>query len=254
MRRRESARPSGSAYHWLLVPRLALEVIATSVADAVAAERGGADRLELVVDLSRGGMTPPLTLVDEILAHVGIPIRVMVRETEAHVIADPALAERLAAAASEIAMRPVDGLVFGAIRDGRVDVALTNRIARAGAERPITFHRAFEEIADQRAGIASLSSLAAVDRILTSGGPGDWATRITRLADLALAGGSRIGILVGGGVTSAMLPDIAAIPGIREVHLGRGARTPELDTAPVDARRVASVVAQLENLADRHLG
>jgi hypothetical protein len=64
------------------MPRLALEVIATSVADAVAAEQGGADRLELVVDLSRGGMTPPAALVDEILGRVRIPIRVMVRETD----------------------------------------------------------------------------------------------------------------------------------------------------------------------------
>jgi hypothetical protein len=43
-----------------------------------------------------------------------------------------------------------------------------------------------------------------------------------------------------------MLPDIAAIPGIREVHVGRAARTPESDTTPVDPRAVASLVAQLE--------
>ena len=50
-----------------------------------------------------------------------------------------------------------------------------------------------------------------------------------------------------------MLPDIAAIPGIREVHVGRAARTPESDTAPVDPRAVASLVAQLDNLARNHL-
>jgi hypothetical protein len=51
----------------------------------------------------------------------------------------------------------------------------------------------------------------------------------------------------------AMLPDIAAIPGIREVHVGRVARVPESDTAPVDRQAVASLVAQLESLARRHL-
>jgi hypothetical protein len=50
-----------------------------------------------------------------------------------------------------------------------------------------------------------------------------------------------------------MLPDIAAIPGIREVHVGRAARTPESDVAPVDARAVASLVAQLDNLARNYL-
>jgi copper homeostasis protein len=235
------------------MPRLALEVIATSVADAVAAEQGGADRLELVVDLSRGGMTPPAALVDEILARVRIPIRVMVRETEPHEIADASIADRLAAAAEAIASRPVGGLVFGAVRHGRVDVDLTARIIRAAASRPITFHRAFEALADQAAGLEDLLSLGAIDRILTSGGPGDWPARVARLGALARQGGSRIGILVGGGVSMAMLPDIAAIPGIREVHVGRVARVPESDTAPVDRRVVASLVAQLESLARRHL-
>jgi copper homeostasis protein len=100
------------------MPRLALEVIATSVADAVAAEQGGADRLELVVDLSRGGMTPPAALVDEVLGRVRIPIRVMVRETEPHEIVDASTADRLVAAADGIASRPVSGLVFGAVRHG----------------------------------------------------------------------------------------------------------------------------------------
>ena len=81
-------------------------------------------------------MTPPFALVDEILRRVRIPIRVMVRETEDHEIADAASADRLVAAAEAIAARPVGGLVFGVIRDGRVDLDLTTRIARAAAGRP----------------------------------------------------------------------------------------------------------------------
>ena len=234
--------------------RLALEVIATSLADAVAAEQGGADRLEVVVDLARGGMTPPLDLVDGILGRVRIPIRVMVRETEAHEIIDRALADRLVATAAAIASRPVGGFVFGAVRGGRVDVDLTKRVAEAAAGRPITFHRAFEDVTDQPAGLADLQSLPGIDRILTSGGPGDWPARADRLAALARQGGLRIGILVGGGVSSARLGDIVAIPGIREVHVGRAARTSEADAAPVDAGRVSSLIAQLERLASSHLG
>lgn len=236
------------------MPRLALEVIATTAADAVAAEQGGADRLELVIDLPRGGMTPPLPLVDEVLRRVRIPVRVMVRDTEDHEIADAAVRDRLVAAAEAIAARPVGGLVFGAIRDGRVDLDLTTRIARAAAGRPITFHRAFEEVIDQSAGLSDLLSIPAIDRILTRGGRGDWPARAVRLAALAREGGARIGILVGGGVTDATLPAIAAIPGIREVHVGRAARTPEADMAPVDPRRVANLVAQLDVLTRSHLG
>jgi copper homeostasis protein len=234
--------------------RLALEVIATSLADAVAAEQGGADRLELVVDLPRGGMTPPLDLVDAILGRVRIPVRVMVRATEAHEIADAAVADRLVAAAETMASRPIGGLVFGAVRSGRVDMELTARISGAAKGHPITFHRAFETVTDQAEGVRELLSLGGIDRILTGGGPGGWPARAARLASLAVHAGPRIGILVGGGVSSAMLSDIAAVHGIREVHVGRAARVPESDTAPVDALRVAKLIAQLEGLQRSRLG
>ena len=104
------------------------------------------------------------------------------RETEPHEIADASTADRLVAAADGIASRPVGGLVFGAVRHGRVDVDLTARIIRAAAGRPITFHRAFEALHDQAAGLDDLLSLPAIDRILTSGGPGDWPARVARLA------------------------------------------------------------------------
>ena len=70
------------------LPPIALEVICTSVADARAAEDGGASRLELVASLNRGGMTPPLELVEAVLAEVKVPVRVMVRATESHEIGD----------------------------------------------------------------------------------------------------------------------------------------------------------------------
>ena len=62
--------------------RLALEVIASSVEDAVEAARGGAHRLEIVRDLSRAGLTPAIELVQQIQREVALPLRVMVRESD----------------------------------------------------------------------------------------------------------------------------------------------------------------------------
>ena len=59
-----------------------LEVIACSVADAVEAEKGGANRLEVVSDLDRGGLTPAVELVRAIQDAVNLPLRVMVRESD----------------------------------------------------------------------------------------------------------------------------------------------------------------------------
>jgi hypothetical protein len=49
-----------------------------------------------------------------------------------------------------------------------------------------------------------------------------------------------------------MLATVAAIPGIREVHVGKAARSPESDRSPVDVRRVERLIAQLERLAAHH--
>ena len=128
---------------------IALEVIATTVDDAVAAEQGGAARVELVRSLDRGGLSPPLELVDAVLAHVRVPVRVMVRESESHEVPNPVIRARLVVQARSLGQRRVDGLVFGALADGRIDEALLDAVSGA-AGLPVTFHRAFEDLTDPR--------------------------------------------------------------------------------------------------------
>ena len=59
--------------------RSVLEVCVDSTASALAAKRGGADRLELCADLIVGGTTPSLTLVQQVRAETGLPVRALLR-------------------------------------------------------------------------------------------------------------------------------------------------------------------------------
>ena len=75
--------------------QMLLEVIVQTADDALAAQDGGADRLEVVRDIGVGGLTPSLALVDAIQAVTQLPLRVMVRENAGFSIGDgelPALA------------------------------------------------------------------------------------------------------------------------------------------------------------------
>ena len=90
-----------------------LEVIACSVADAVEAEKGGANRLEVVSDLDRGGLTPPVELVRAIQDAVNLPLRVMVRESDGYQTSGETEIEKLCTAADVFSKLDVDGLGIG---------------------------------------------------------------------------------------------------------------------------------------------
>src|SRR5262245_21014041 len=102
-----------------------LEIIVCTVEDAVAAERGGANRLEIISHYEAGGLTPPFDLVREITSTVKIPARVMLRESEPFVVTDEGEIERLRDATRAFDELPIDGLVLGFLKktpDGlRVD-------------------------------------------------------------------------------------------------------------------------------------
>jgi len=114
---------------------LLLEVIVQSVADARAAARGGADRLEVVRAIRDGGLTPPVALVRGIAAEVSLPLRVIVREnagysTNGHEL--PALREAIATFAAE----SVDGAVLGfAGRQGDVPPCVRSAARPARRDR-----------------------------------------------------------------------------------------------------------------------
>jgi copper homeostasis protein len=226
---------------------LALEVIATSLDDAVAAEQGGAARIELVAALDRGGLTPSLALVERVLAAVRIPVRVIVRVDEPHEVPDAAARRRLAEQARVIGQHPVDGLVFGALVDGRIDEALLDAVAGA-AGRPVTFHRAFEALADPLAGLDVLARHPAVDRVLCDGGTGSWTERAERLGAWSLRAGPGLLMMAGGGITADALAPLSGVSELQEVHVGRLVREPATAGGVVSADRVAALVVRLARL------
>lgn len=226
---------------------LAIEVIATSLDDALAAEQGGAARIELVASLERGGLTPSLALLESVLPRVSIPVRVMVRDSELHEIQDPYVRRRLVEQARAMGQHPVDGLVFGALAKGRIDEALLDAVAGA-AGRPVTFHRAFEDLVEPAQGLAILARHPAVDRVLCDGGAGGWPERAQRLAAWSARAGTGLQVLPGGGITEEALVELSRVPDLREVHVGRLAREPATPAGVVSARRVANLVALLRQL------
>ena len=201
-----------------------LEVIACSVADAMAAQKGGASRLEVVRELDRGGLTPSIELVRAIKEVVELPLRVMVRESDGYAIADELEIERLCEAAAAFSNLNVDGLVLGFLKRDAIDLDLTSRVLACAPKLKATFHHAFEDAADQLQAVNQLKSLPQVDRILSSGGSGEWEVKRLRLDAYERAATPEVRIIAGGGIDMNAIEILRRTTSIREYHVGRAAR------------------------------
>ena len=204
--------------------RLTLEVIATSVEDAVEAARGGAHRLEVVRDVSCGGLTPSIDLVRHIQQAVSVPLRVMVRESAGFTCGSSDELRTLANQVMTLETLGVDGIVVGWTRNGGVDEGALAQVLEAGPSLRATFHRAFDSLEDPEGALAALGRHRQIDRVLTGGGTGTWTSRCAELRRYARCAGAGMVILPGGGIDTAALGALARCDGITEAHVGRAAR------------------------------
>ncbi|MEV6178028.1 copper homeostasis protein CutC [Streptomyces sp. NPDC052016] len=218
--------------------RAVLEVIALDVEDAVAAQAGGADRLELVTDMAADGLTPSPRTVAGIRAAVDIAPRVMLRLADGFAAGD---VDRLAGVAGELREAGAEEFVLGFLdADGGVDLNAVERLVDVLDGCPWTFHRAIDRAADRDALRKQLADLPGLDAYLTAGSAAGVDDGLpTLLAEAARGGepGYQQELLVGGGLRLDHVPALRAA-GIDAFHIG-GAARPEGWEGPVSAAAVA---------------
>jgi copper homeostasis protein len=204
--------------------RQLLEVIACSVDDAIEARAGGADRLEVVRELHLGGLTPAFELVRDIKNAVDLPLRVMLRESTGFQTSGPTEVERMCEAATRFETLGVDGFVIGFLKEGRIDVELTQRVLECAPNVNATFHHAFENAVSKVEALDQIKCMTQIDRLLCSGGSGPLIERIQQLANYEQFAGPRLTILAGGGIDQDAMTAIARATTIKEFHVGRAVR------------------------------
>ena len=225
-----------------------LEVIATTVADARAAERAGANRIELVTAMGEGGLTPSIGLIEAVVDAVRIPVNVILRPHSRSFVYDADDYAVMLRDARAIVKARANAIVVGMLTpDGDVDIDGLSRIIDAADGLQVTFHRAFDEARDLDAAFDALSRYESVTNVLTSGGKPsvlDARDVIARL--VAQSRGTRCTVLAGAGLTVDAVAPFVASTGVSAVHFGSGVRIGGKGLAPVDASAVARVRALLD--------
>lgn len=195
-----------------------VEAAVETLDSALAAERAGADRIELCDNLSDGGTTPGAGLVAAVAERTQLPVFVLIRpraggfvysDDEFDVmIRDVELAGRMGIA----------GIVTGALTpDGRVDAERTHTLVKAAAGLPVTFHRAIDFAMNLPAALEEAIE-AGASRVLTSGGAATALEGVDLIAALVDQARKRITIIAGGGIREHNVRDVIARTGVREVH------------------------------------
>lgn len=195
------------------------EVCANSVESCLAAQAGGANRVELCAGIPEGGTTP--SYGDIVIA------REVLNNTLLHVIIRPRSGDFLYSPIEQRIMLKdicnahklgVDGLVFGCLTaKGDIDIPLMKQLMEASQGMPVTFHRAFDVCRNPQEALEQIIELGC-NRILTSGAQATAEQGIPLLKKLQQQADGRIILLAGCGVNENNIAHIATETGIREFH------------------------------------
>ncbi|KAF4532557.1 hypothetical protein B566_EDAN008481 [Ephemera danica] len=180
-----------------------MEVCVESIESARNAVAGGAIRIELCSALSEGGLTPSVGLFKAMKSVINIPIFVMIRPRSGHFTYN---AEDLAAVKydAEIFLEAgADGFVFGALtKDGCVDIPACQELLEIVADKPVTFHRAFDWTSNPYDAMEQIITLG-FQRILTSGQQDTALNGLSLISDLVEKAENRIIIMPGSEMPNA---------------------------------------------------
>lgn len=237
--------------------KLLLEISVDGLEKALAAERGGADRIELCADLSVGGLTPPRELLRAVREKVHIPVYSMIRQRAGDFVYSATEftdMERSIAVATECGM---DGVVLGILKKNhRIDMARTRRLVDLARPLPVTFHRAFDETPDLARALEAVIQTGAA-RILTSAGAKTALQGAAKLAELVAAARDRVSgvgspvqpdriiIIPGAGITHSNIAKVAEQTGAIEFHAGLGS------VLPYSSRDFATFESEVRKLVEQ---
>jgi copper homeostasis protein len=253
-----------------------LEIIAETVADALAAQKGGATQLDLECSFLQGGLTPSMGLIEQVCTAVDIDVLPLIRPHPRDVgfVYGPEDVEVMCSDMRMARQTGADGFLVGCLTaDGRVDMSAMEALHCAAADQPLHFHIGWELAGDPEQALETLIELGVRSVRITGHIPGTAPSRgrggpdhpimsadprahgmrtqeqLAQIRRFVEQGAGRIDFVVVGGVSAANVRAIVQGTGVPNVHSGSGVREPPTRQGAVHAYKVAQLAQALEQAA-----
>lgn len=195
-----------------------MEVCVESVQSAINAESGGAIRLELCTNLSEGGTTPSVGLLQVIKEKCRLPVMAMLRPRGGDFIYTDDELEVIRKDLLALKQSGADGFVLGILKtDGTVDENKCHDLVELAKPLPVTFHRAIDMTCDLTEAMEAVIRCQCC-RILTSGGYATAEKGIDNIKMMIQQAAGRISVMPGSGITCENLQKILEVSGATEFH------------------------------------
>lgn len=195
------------------------EACVESFSQSVRACQQGANRLELCGDLSVGGITPAPALIEQVLATVAVPVRVMLRHRGGDFFYDEQDYARLLQQARLLRSLGVKEVVSGMLAaDRSLNHRLINDLLDINPDWHITIHKAVDETVDPVAEVARLVSLPVSLSVLSSGAAPTAVEGLSCLSAMLAVAGERVELVACGKVTVDNLAELHARLGAKAYH------------------------------------
>jgi copper homeostasis protein len=200
-----------------------VEISLSGVESAIAAQEGGADRIELCENLLEGGTTPSLGTIKVVQKNLDIDVNVIIRPRGGDCCYSEAEFEVMKRDIETVGEAGADGVVLGILHpNGTVDTMRTRVLVDLARPMSVTFHRAFDITRDPMEALDTLIELG-IDRVLSSGHEASALEGLELLTALNRHAADRIVIMAGSGITAHNAKIIVERSGVTEIHVGSGA-------------------------------
>ncbi len=207
-----------------------IELIATTLDDAIAIEQAGGGRIELITGFAEGGLTPGIGLIAKVCDTVHIPVNVMLRPHSNGFLYSENDISVMKYDISAILATKAYGIVTGMLNSsGHIDTDQLEQLLSCVKNLPVTFHRAIDDSVDPVTSVKILASYPEIKTVLTSGGKGSFAERMDTIRKMKETA-PRLQILVGSGITLDNIAEVHRLTGTGAYHAGTAVR---VDNSPI---------------------